>query len=318
MLIRGILRLLQTPADIYHALDLPALPACYVAAQLRRKPLIFESYELPLSLPLFELSTSRRWLYALLRPLLAIMIPRCDKVIAVSPPIVEEMCRRYHVTNVSLIRNVPPYQIVPESDRLRHFLGLNANIRIALYQGYLQPGRGLDIVIRAAAFLERDIVIVLMGKNIGTTQEQLEALIAAEGVADRVKIIPAVPYTELLNWTASADIGLTILPPDYSPNIQMILPNKFFEYLMAGIPVLTSQLDTIVEIVKSYDVGRVVHSLEPSEVGAAINAVLADAAALIRMRYNALHAARHTFCWEIESSELIQLYREIQSKNQRR
>jgi len=314
MFVRSILRLIQSPADIYHVCEVTALPACYIAARLRRKPLIFEAYELPLGgRPVTEMGRSRRLFYKLLSILLAYMVPRCAGIITVSPPIVQEICNQYHVSpsKVSLIRNVPPHQIVPKGDRLRHFLGLSSHTRIALYQGYLQPDRSLDILVRAATYLDSNIVIVMMGKDIGATLSQLEVLISSEGVADRVKIIPPVLYQELLNWTASADVGLLVCAPNYAPNIQMLLPNKLFEYLMAGLPVLTSQLDAVVEVVKAYDVGQVVNTLAPADVGAAINTILADRAALAHMRQNALEAAKHEFCWEKESSRLIHFYRDI-------
>jgi glycosyltransferase involved in cell wall biosynthesis len=312
MLIRNTLRLIRTPADIYHALDLPALPACYIAARLHRKPLIFEAYELPLSTrPLSELSTSRRWLHALITPLLSLVVPYCASVITVSPPIVEEIRRRYHTPRVSLIRNIPAYQVVERSDRLRQHLGLSAEIRIALYQGYIQSDRALDILVRAAAFLQENTVIVMMGANEGSMQAQLEALIASERVADRVKIIPPVAHTELLDWTASADLGLIIYRPDFSPNVQMMLPNKLFEYLLAGLPVLASSLDAISDIVRTHEVGQIVSSLSPEDVGAAINAMLSDQVTLARMRRNALEAARHEFHWEKESQKLVRLYHEI-------
>ena len=65
----------------------------------------------------------------------------------------------------------------------------------------------MDLLVKAAPFLEKDVVLVLMGEDRLRTQARLEALIISEGVAERVKIIPAVPYEELLEWTASADIG---------------------------------------------------------------------------------------------------------------
>lgn len=312
LFIRATIRLLRMPGDIYHALDLPALPACYIAAQLRRKPLIFEAYELPLfTLPMSELSTSRRLLHALLAPLLTAMMPRCAGVIAVSPPIVQELRKRYHCLEVLLIRNVPPYRAVSKSDRLRQRLGLSSAVRIALYQGGLQSNRGLDRLVRAAAFLERDIVIVMMGPAMATMQAQLETLIASEGVADRVKILPPVPYAELPDWTASADLGLIVHTPDYSPNVRMMLPIKFFEYLMAGLPVLASPLESVVDVVRTYGVGQVLSSLAPADVGAAINAMLADRDALAQMSRNALEAAQREFYWEKERGELIRLYRKL-------
>ena len=243
--------------------------------------------------------------HGLLVVLLAHIVPRCVGVITVSSPIVKELRNRYGLSEVTLIRNVPEYRTVSKSDHLREYLGLTPETRIVLYQGYLQPNRGLDRLIRAAAFLEQDIVIVMMGKNRGTTQAQLEALIASEGVADRVKIIPPVPYAELLDWTSSADIGVNVASPDYSLNVRCFLPNKLFEYLMSGVPVLTSSLEAMVEVINTYDVGQVLPSLEPADIGEAINSMLADPAALARMRSNAFEATKEEFNWEKEKLKLI-------------
>jgi glycosyltransferase involved in cell wall biosynthesis len=203
------------------------------------------------------------------------------------------------------------YQNVPKSDRLRQRLGLGPKSRIALYQGYLQADRCLDMLVRAAAFVEQDTVIVLMGKNMGTTQDTLERLIADEGLGERVKILPPVPYEELLLWTASADIGLIVLPRDYSLSIRYTLPNKLFEYLMAGLPVLSSPLDAVVKVIKTHDVGQIAPSLSPAAIGEAINSMLADRDALVRMRYHALEAAKQEFNWEKETQQLVSLYHTV-------
>jgi glycosyltransferase involved in cell wall biosynthesis len=183
-----------------------------------------------------------------------------------------------------------------------------------LYQGNLQADRRLDILVRAAAFLEPNTVIVLMGKSVGTTQDTLEQLIANEGLGERVKILPPVPYEELLLWTASADIGLIILPLDYSLSIGYTLPNKLFECLMAGLPVLSSPLDAVVDVIRTYDVGQIVPSSSPADIGEAINAMLADRDALVRMHGNALEAAKQEFNWEKESQRLVSLYHTLLSR----
>ena len=144
-----------------------------------------------------------------------------------------------------------------------------------------------------------------------STQAHLKALIASKGLAERVKILPPVPYAELLDWTASADMGLAILPLDFSVAVQMMLPNKFFEYLMAGLPVLASPLRAIAEIIEANDVGQVLNSLEPIDVAESINALLADKEGLARMRRNALIAAQQEFHWEKERTRLLGLYRDI-------
>jgi len=307
MLFRCILRLIQTPADIYHVHDAKALPACYVAALLRRKPLIFDAHELPLA------GKTIRWrgLSRVSRYLIAGMVPHCAGVITVSPPIAHEISKRYHYPKVSLIRNILPYRAIPRSDRLRQHLGFGPEVLIALYQGNIQPDRQLHRLVRAATFLKQDMVIVLMGKHIGSTAAELEALANREGVAERVKILPQVPYEELLEWTASADIGLCVLSPNYSLNIRWCLPNKLFEYLMAGLPVLATSLDAVADVLRTYDVGRIVSSLKPEDIGAAINEMLADRDALASMRRNALEAVQHDLCWEKERQQLIRLYQDI-------
>ena len=310
--IRSALYLIRAQTDIYHALDLPALPACYIAAIMRRRLLVFESYELPLStVPLAEMSGSRKLLHTLLAFLLNHMMSRCAAVIVVSPSIEREICKRYTCSHVSIVRNIAPYRKVSNSGKLREQLRLAPHSRVALYQGYLQPDRGLDLLVKVAPFLENDVVLVLMGEDRLGTQARLEALIISEGVTERVKIIPAVPYEELLEWTASADIGLIVYPPAYSRNVAMMLPNKLFEFLMAGVPVLASPLDAVTNIIRSYDVGHIVPSLAPADIGAAINAMLADQHALEHMRYNALKAAQADLNWEKEQQELVRLYHEI-------
>jgi len=320
MFIRTTLRILCTPADIYHAHDEFALPACYIAARLWRKPLVFDAHELPLAeMPLAEMSRSRRTIHPLLTWLFCAMVPYCSEVIATSSYMALEISKRYSIPQVTVVRNLPPYRIVQKSDRLRQFLGLSSDIRIALYQGNLQLDRRLDVLMRAAAFLEQNIVIVMMGKTYKITQSELEAMIASEGVSDRVKIVPWVPYAELLDWTASADIGLAYFPGDYAPDHEnAMLPNKLFEYVMVGLPGLASPLKAIAEVIRTYDVGQVLHSLAPADIGAAINAMLADHDALARMRQNALEAARSEFNWEKETPQLVHLYHRIVSTTQAR
>jgi len=311
IMVYGTIQLLQVQADIYHAHVERALPACYIAARLRGKPFIVDTPELILTDPSYA-----RWsrLRILASQLIKHLVSHCAGYITASPLYLQELGKLYGAKDVMLIRNVPPFKAVTKCNRFHKRLGLGPHVRIALYQGNLQPNRGLHLLIQATPFLEKDIVIVMMGEGYTETPALLQSHIASEGVADRVKILPPVPYEELLHWTASADIGLTLLPSDYSLSIRKCLPNKFFEYLMAGLPVLSSELDAIVEVIKTYDVGKVVLSLAPQDVGAAINAMLADHDSLARMSANALAVAHQEFNWEKESQKLLHLYEAILSK----
>jgi glycosyltransferase involved in cell wall biosynthesis len=91
----------------------------------------------------------------------------------------------------------------------------------------------------------------------------------------------------------------------------MYLPNKLFEYTMAGLPILSSQVDAVAEIVSNYDIGRILPSCEPADIGRAINEMLADRATLDRMHHNALDASQQSLNWAKESKQLIQLYHKV-------
>jgi glycosyltransferase involved in cell wall biosynthesis len=311
MIVRGAIALTRTTTDIYHAHDVKGLPAAYIAAVLRNKPLVFDSHEIPLDDPNI---TNRRRISAVAHSVLQFMMPRCTKVMTASPLYAREISREFHYPDVQSVLNLPTYREIPPSNRLREHLGLGPEKRIVLYQGNIQANRSLDQVVNAAPFLDPNIVIVMMGNAHPDTKAQLDKLIAEKGVEDRVKIIPAVAYNDLLNWTTSADIGLTIFDPGYTRSIRYCLPNKLFEYLMAGLPVLSAQLDAIAEVLKTYDVGEILPSLAPKDVAASINAILVDAETTARMRRNALEAARKRYHWDYEKQLLIQLYKSIRLK----
>ena len=137
---RSIFQLLRVRADIYHANELTALPACFIAALLRRKPLVFEIYDLQFPVPYTQIVFWRR----LGASLYALLLPHCAGVIVTSPLHGREVQRRYHVPATALVRNVPAYRQVSRSDRLRQHLHLATDVRLALYQGNIQSDRGLD------------------------------------------------------------------------------------------------------------------------------------------------------------------------------
>lgn len=304
-ILRGIIAVLNTPADIYHAHDITALPACYIAAVLRRKLLIYDAHELPLVDPH---QTKHRLVWLVSTRLLKLMMPRCDAVITVSPPLAPELQKRYGGRPAVIVRNMPPYQLPRSGERIRQALGLGPESGIALYQGNFQLDRGLDVLMEASRHIAPQHRIVIMGKDL--THGEIAKLVEQAGVGERFKILPAVPYEDLIEWTASADLGLIIYRPSHSPNVKYCLPNKIFEYLMAGIPVLATSLDAVADLLATYDAGTVVPSVDPIEVARAINALLDDQQTRVRLRRNALAAARD-LSWEHESQRLVDLYQQV-------
>lgn len=312
LLVRTTYLLVKESADAYHAHDTETLLPCYIASILRRKPLIFDAHEFPLVQgDSSEMILKRLWRYLTSAITLALVLPSCQQIITVSSQLAQEIQKIYPGTEITIVRNILAYRSVTKGDRLHQYLNLSSEVHIVLYQGNIQADRGLDNLVRAAKFLKQDIVIVMMGKASETTLSALKALIIHEDVADQVKILPPVPYVELLEWTASADIGIVVNPPDHSLNVRFCLPNKVFEYLMAGLPVLSSQLVAVADIIETYCCGHILPSLAPEEIAKAINMMLADSASLARMRQKALEATRQELNWEKESKKLVCLYQTI-------
>ncbi len=301
--------LMSSQADVYHASEWDALLPSFVASVMRIKPLVYEVYDLPFeSHPRYYSSMLRKVYRSVARLMLRHVVPRCTTVIAASPCYAREMEARYGGKRLVVLRNIPEFREVPPSNRLREKYGIPPATRIALYQGYFFENRSLDRLVRAARYLSAGVVIVLMGS--GPMQIELEYLIGAEGVGERVKIAAFVPHDQLLDWTASADIGLCVLDPGYSLNLVGTLPNKVFECLMAGVPVLNS-LPEVGKLLDQYGAGRTIHSLDPEDIAVAINQMLADEQGMQLMRRNALAACQRELRWDVERIQLLNVYGDI-------
>lgn len=299
LIVSGTLRLVRTKADIYHASVGRALPACYIAARLQGKPLVFDAPQLPLSTPPQQ-PWRQLWQFSIRT--MAIMLQHCAGIITLSPLVGEEIRKVYHVHKVTVVRDVPSYYIVGKSERLRTYLNQDPSKRLVVYQGSLR------ILLRLVPLLEPNIVLVVMSESSSEAGRQLAIFFAQEGMTERVKIVPAASYAEMLEWATSADIGLLLSMPDYTPSVQMTLSSRLFEYLMAGLPVLSSPFGATRDILETHMVGRTFSSLEPTHIAQEISALLADPVLLARMRQNALEISHSELYWEKECRQLLRLY----------
>ena len=215
------------------------------------------------------------------------------------------MRQRYRA-KVEVIRNIPPLERVDTGHLIHDALGLDRHIRIALYQGGIQRNRGLNLLVEAGQYLPEGCAIVIMGA--GESRALLEEQSRTLRVTDRVRFLPPVPHGELLRWTASAHVGLLLLPTDYSLSIKYCLPNKLFEYLMAGVPVLSSRLQASADLILRYDVGRICEDLTPKGAAVAIADTLSAEDSLAEWKANALAASSTELNWESEGSKAVALY----------
>jgi glycosyltransferase involved in cell wall biosynthesis len=283
----------QAAADVWVANDWPTLP---VAARLAAESggiYIYDSHELAVA----EFSESGWWRFWQ-RPLASAVEDRfirdASSISTVSPGIADCLQRRYGLPKCPLvIRNTPPYQPVG-------FRRTMSRIGV-LYHGIIVPGRGLEACIDSVALWRPEFSLTIRGNGSGSYLAALRRRIQLRGVTDRVAIAPPVAATALVAEAASFDIGVFALP-GHSLHNALALPNKFFEYVMAGLALCVSDLPEMTRLVRQYGLGQLITAAEPAAIARSINAF--DPSAIDRCKRNALAAAR-TLCWERECGGLV-------------
>jgi glycosyltransferase involved in cell wall biosynthesis len=288
---------LRTNANCYFASDLYSLPVAHLAAKLRHAKLAYDSREFYSSIAALHhrRGTQRFWSYVERK-----IIPRTDAVFTVNDSLAESISNRYSIEKPTTLLNCPPRQSVQKSDRLRTILSIPHGVRILLYQGGLQSGRGIQIMLSAIKKVP-SAILVLMGS--GNLAGEILEIIKREKLDQKVFLLDAVPVTGLLSYTSSADVGLCLIE-NLGASYYYSLPNKLFEYVSAGVPVVASNFPEIASFVESNRVGLVVEPDKEDEVVRAIERLLTNAEEHEGIVKNCLEAANR-YTWENESLKLV-------------
>jgi glycosyltransferase involved in cell wall biosynthesis len=194
--------------------------------------------------------------------------------------------------------SVPYWKEYKREPKLRDSLGLSSADRILLYQGGLGPRRNLENIVALHPFLDERWKIVFLGN--GAYGEQLGKL-AGESLGRKVFFLPAVPQSELLAYTTSADLG--VIPySGIDTNTLFASPNKLYEYLQAGLPFLANQLPFLSQKVAQTGVGETIDFSNPAAVAARVNSF--DDETLEGWR-NKMVGVRESECWEAEAKPYV-------------
>ncbi len=240
--------------------------------------------------------------------------------LAVSDPVADLVVRRWGVPRPTVLWNCPPAWRAdhPEplaSDRIRAATGIEPERPIVLYQGGFSVDRGVEELIAAAVqprLMELGAAVVFMGY--GRLETHIAEAVAAH--PGRVYLLPAVRPDDLMPWTASADVCFVGQPPR-TLNQRLNLPNKLFESIMAGVPVVVSEGNEQCRLTRAEGIGVCVDIDDPSAIAAACAELLAapvqDRRAL-RAHCRAVALERYT--WEHTSVGLVELYRKLARETQ--
>ncbi len=235
---------------------------------------------------------------------------RADRVLTVNRPYAEVMAARFGVPLPAIVMNCS-YRYLPPDPPARRFherLGLDPASRVVLYQGGFSRERGIEQLLEAIGLVP-SAVLVLLGY--GPLQAELEARAADPASGGRVRVLPAVPPSELLDWVAAADVVAMPIQPT-TLNHRLTTPNKLFEALAAGVPVVASDLPGMAGIVRDTGCGLLVDPTDPAALAAALRAILdAPAADRRAWRERALAAAHATYNWERQAAVLLDEYTKL-------
>lgn len=184
-----------------------------------------------------------------------IFIKKIDAFITVSDSIASEYERLYGIKNATIILNTPNFSGYKNNrayDHFRNKMNIRSDQRVFLYQGYLKRGRGIELLIKAFQNMPDDKnVIVFLGNGLLT-----EFVTDQSENSDVIFHHDFVSGDKIYEYTSSADIGISFIE-DISLSYRYCMPNKLFEYMSAGLPVITSNLPDMKKFVQTYEIGLV-------------------------------------------------------------
>jgi len=286
--------------DVFVANGLGALPGVGLTAILKSKPFIYDSYDLSTESVEMIGKPFACWFWRLIERL---MIRKARRVYTISESIATFLRLKYKI-NVDLVRNTPEFHLIknfPPQYRLVH-----EGLKVLIYQGAVNRGRGLEMIINAMKFLP-DAMFFIVGE--GEEEKKLEQLVLRTSLYNRVIFYGRVPFEELKFLTMQADLGLSA-EEDICLNYRYSLPNKLFDYIHAGIPVLVSGMPEMSKLISKCQIGRIIADRSPEKLAAQIREMLSDGESVKMWRANALHTAKD-FNWCKEKNSLIEIYKEL-------
>jgi glycosyltransferase involved in cell wall biosynthesis len=294
--LRFVRAALRTRAGVYHAHDLNTLLMAWTGSRLGRGRLVYDSHEVATDRANMKLRWWARFLEGRL-------IHAADAVVCTNRTRADYTQQLYGLAPPVILRNLPAYNEPEPSGLLHERLGLPAGAKVVLYQGGIQAGRGLEQLMEAAPAIP-GALIVLLGS--GRFKPAFERRVAERGMGGKLFFHDAVPVDELPQWTMCAYLGLQILQ-NTCFNHYSSLSNKLLEYLMAGVPVVASDLPEMRRVIEETGAGVLVDASDPAAIAEAVNRLLADEALREEMAQRA-RQARGRYCWEREEQVLVDLY----------
>lgn len=281
--------------DLWLANDWTTLPIVLDIQRRRGIPFAYDTHELAIE----EYGQNLKWRLSL-RPLVAEIehaaLQHARFVSCVSEGIADHIQQHYDLGNKPhVIRNAPPYQA-------SEFRPTDEMIDV-LYHGIVAPGRALEQIIESVVSWRPEFRLTIRGPSQASYLQKLRNLACQFGVEKRIYFSHPLPVTELVNGARNFDVGLFVMVGNSLQN-KFVLPNKFFEYAMAGLALCVSDLPEMRHLIDRFGMGAVINEATPSAICGAINGL--DRNGIDKFKVSALAAAAE-LSWDREAKKLVRL-----------
>jgi glycosyltransferase involved in cell wall biosynthesis len=282
--------------------DLDTLLPNYLVSKIKHLSLVYDSHEYFTGVPEIQgrLFVKRVWTAIEKR-----IFPRLKNVITVSESIALKYEEEYGILP-HVIRNYArsAAKISPVS---RDQLGISEEHLLLILQGAgINIDRGGEELIEAIGRTENVSLLILgSGDILHTLKEKVSIL----NLSHRVRFLPRMPWIEMMRYTKASDAGVT-LDKDTNPNYRFSLPNKLFDYISAGIPVIASGLPEVAGMINKLRCGIIIHEVNPDEISKAAKKLKDDRNMLNKLKQNAVIASQ-LVNWENEKMKVIEVYKNL-------
>ena len=301
--IRLFILLVFSKVDIYHANDLDTLLANYLAAIIRRKHIVYDSHEYFTGVPEIQ---NKKLVKKVWQTIEQFIFPKLKHIITVNQSIAQLYKEEYN-KDLRILRNVPN-KIETLKLKSKSELNIVEDKDIIITQGAgININRGIEELVEAMQYLN-NVCLIIIGD--GDVIPQLKKRVLELKLENSIIFKGRMPYHEMMQYTQHAKLGITI-DKDTNTNYKYSLPNKLFDFIHAGIPILASKIIEVEKIIKKYQIGLFINNHEPTHIANQIKYALDNKELISEWKSNTTLATKE-LNWEIEENTLKDLYKKIE------
>lgn len=304
--IRLFLYLLFHRSDLLVSNDLDTLLPNFLISRIKRVKLVYDSHEYFTGVPEIQDRLFVKWVWSTIEKL---VFPHLKYVMTVSDSIADQYLKEYGIRPL-VIRNCSRIS-KSIAGYTRDQLGIGPDrLLLVLQGGGINIHRGGEELISAMTKYDNASLIII---GTGDVIEDLKNRVLLNGISGRVRFLPKMPWDDMMRYTKSADAGFS-LDKNTNINYRFSLPNKLFDYISAGIPVIAGDLPEVSGIITDHSCGIIIPEISPDEIVQAIRLLDENRDLLKILKQNAKEASAE-LSWEKESAKVRELYLKILGKN---